>query len=115
MNFQPILDCFIPKFKLEYDNLENINIVIFNLHQIKHLKSFGGHPVLSSYLEIFLYTMFSIVYYKIEAKVLQNVKFVFSSRGLWPDLSLPFGRKCQFCCQDTFKSSRADHSPSFKQ
>ena len=23
-NFQPILDCFIPKFKLEYDDLENI-------------------------------------------------------------------------------------------
>ena len=40
-NFQPILDCFIPKFKLEYDDLENINrvnAVIFNLHQIKRLK-----------------------------------------------------------------------------
>ena len=48
-------------------------------------------------------------------KVLQNVKFPFGSRGLWPDLSLPFGRQFQFCCQDTFKSSRADHSPSFKQ
>ena len=23
-NFQPILDCFIPKFKLEYDDLENV-------------------------------------------------------------------------------------------
>ena len=23
-NFRPILDCFIPKFKLEYDDLENI-------------------------------------------------------------------------------------------
>ena len=45
-NFQPILDCFIPKFKLEYDNLENIktdyvNTVVFNLHQIKRLKFFG--------------------------------------------------------------------------
>ena len=44
-NFQPILDCFIPKFKLEYDNLENIkadcvNIVVFNLRQIKRLKLF---------------------------------------------------------------------------
>ena len=44
-NFQPILDCFIPKFKLKYDNLENIktdrvNIVVFNLHQIKQLKFF---------------------------------------------------------------------------
>ena len=27
-NFQPILDCFIPKFKLEYDNLENIKQVV---------------------------------------------------------------------------------------
>ena len=44
-NFQPILDCFIPKFKLEYDDLENIktdlvNAVVFNLHQIKRLKFF---------------------------------------------------------------------------
>ena len=44
-NFQPIVDCFIPKFKLEYDNLENIktdpvNTVVFNLHQIKRLKFF---------------------------------------------------------------------------
>ena len=45
-NFQPILDCVIPKFKLEYDDLENIktdsvNTVVFNLHQIKRLKFFG--------------------------------------------------------------------------
>ena len=38
--FQPILDCFIPKFQLEYDDLENIktdcaNAVVFNLHQMK--------------------------------------------------------------------------------
>ena len=44
-NFQPILDCFIPKFKLEYDGLENIktdsvNTVVFSLHQIKRLKFF---------------------------------------------------------------------------
>ena len=44
-NFQPILDCFIPKSKLEYDELENIkngssNSVVFNLHQIKSLKFF---------------------------------------------------------------------------
>ena len=31
-NFQPILDCFITKFKLEYDDLENIRF-------------FVGHPV----------------------------------------------------------------------
>ena len=42
-NFQPILDCYIPKFKLEYDDLENIktdcvNTVVFNFHQIKRLK-----------------------------------------------------------------------------
>ena len=48
-NFQPILDCFIPKFKLEYDNLENIktdsvNTVVFNLHQIKRLKFFLATP-----------------------------------------------------------------------
>ena len=45
-NFQPILDCFIPKFKLEYDDVENIktycvNTVVFNLHQIKQSKFFG--------------------------------------------------------------------------
>ena len=50
-NFQPILDCFIPKFKFKYDNLENIktdcvNAVVFNLHQIKRLNFFLGHPVL---------------------------------------------------------------------
>ena len=49
-NFQPILDCFIAKVKLEYDDLGNIktnrvNEVVFNLHQIKRLKSFLGHPV----------------------------------------------------------------------
>ena len=49
-NFQPILGCFIPKFKLEYDDLENIkadrvNAVVFDLHQIKRLKFFLGHPV----------------------------------------------------------------------
>ena len=49
-NFQPMLDCFIPKFKLEYDDSENIkadfvNTVVFNLCQIKRLKFFFGHPV----------------------------------------------------------------------
>ena len=39
-NFRPILDCFTPKFKLKYDDLENIkadrvDTVVFNLHQIK--------------------------------------------------------------------------------
>ena len=50
-NFQPILDCFIPSFKLEYDDLENIktasvSTVVFNLHQIKRSKFFLGDPVL---------------------------------------------------------------------
>ena len=49
VNLQQILDCFIPKL-LEYDDLENIktdgvNAVVFNLHQIKRLKLFWGHPV----------------------------------------------------------------------
>ena len=49
-NFQPILDCFVPNFKLEYVDLENIktdcvNTVVFNLHEIKRLKFFLGHQV----------------------------------------------------------------------
>ena len=48
-NFQQILNCFIPKFKLEYGNLENIktdcvSTVVLNLHQIKRLKFFFGTP-----------------------------------------------------------------------
>ena len=40
VNFQPILDCFIPNFKLKYDDLENIRTdcvqtVLLNLLQIK--------------------------------------------------------------------------------
>ena len=39
-NFKPILDCFIPNFKLKYETSENIksdlvNTVVFNLRQIK--------------------------------------------------------------------------------
>ena len=39
-NFQLILDCFIPNFKLKYEDSENIkadrvNTVVFTLHQIK--------------------------------------------------------------------------------
>ena len=38
--FRPILDCFIPNFKLKYKDSENIeaahvNTIISNLHQIK--------------------------------------------------------------------------------
>ena len=39
-NFELILDCFIPNFKLKYEDSENlkadcVNTVVFNLHQIK--------------------------------------------------------------------------------
>ena len=39
-NFQPILDCFIPTFKLKYEDSENIgadrvSTVVFKLRQIK--------------------------------------------------------------------------------
>ena len=53
-NFQPILDCFIPNFKLTYEDSENINAdrvstVDFNLHRIKRRAFFGtpGRPRLS--------------------------------------------------------------------
>ena len=44
--FQTILDCFIPHFKLKYEDSENvkanrIDVVIFKLHQIKQRKFFG--------------------------------------------------------------------------
>ena len=44
-DFQPILDCFIPKFKLKCDDLEDtktdrVNTVVFNLRQIKQSKFF---------------------------------------------------------------------------
>ena len=37
-NFQPILDCFVPNFKLKYEDSENIkadrvSTVVFNLNQ----------------------------------------------------------------------------------
>ena len=56
-NFQPILDCFIPKFKFEHDNLESIktdcvNTVVFNLHQIKLLKFSVGHPVSIDFTDV---------------------------------------------------------------
>ena len=49
-NFQMVLDCFIPNFKLKYDNSGNIkadciNTVVFSLHQIKRRAFFLGHPV----------------------------------------------------------------------
>ena len=54
-NFQLILDCSIPKFKLKHENSENIiadsvTIVVFNLHQIKRLALSFGHRYIFSYL-----------------------------------------------------------------
>ena len=48
--FQSILDCFIPIFKLKYEDLENIKndrvtTLVFNVHQIKCRAFFMGHPV----------------------------------------------------------------------
>ena len=54
--FQPILDCFIPNFKLKYEDSETItadlvDTIVFNLHQIKHRTLFFlGHPVKDSYV-----------------------------------------------------------------
>ena len=44
-NFQPIFYCFIPNFKLKYEDSGNIkadrvNTVVFNLRQIKQGNSF---------------------------------------------------------------------------
>ena len=46
-NFQPILDCFTPNFKLKYEDSEHIkadraDTIVFNLHQIKHRALFFG-------------------------------------------------------------------------
>ena len=48
VNFQPILDCFIPDVKFKYEDSENVNTdhvntVVFNLHQIQR-RSFFGTP-----------------------------------------------------------------------
>ena len=52
-NFQLILDCFMPNFKLMYEDSENIkadhvNTVVFNLHQIKRRALIFGHLVVES-------------------------------------------------------------------
>ena len=44
-NFQTILDCFIPNFKLRYEDSENIKAdcaVVFNLNQIFFFLGGGG-------------------------------------------------------------------------
>ena len=45
-NFQSILNCFIPNFKLKHKDFENIetdrvSAVVFNLHKIKRRAFFG--------------------------------------------------------------------------
>ena len=55
-NFQPILDCFVPNFKLKYEDSENIktdrvNTVVFNLHQIKR-RAFFGTPGTSKVCDV---------------------------------------------------------------
>ena len=49
-NFQSILDCFIPNFKLKYEDSESIetdgvNTVVFNLLQTEQRNFCLGHPV----------------------------------------------------------------------
>ena len=48
-NFQSVLNCFIPNFKLKHEDLENIetdcvSTIAFNLHQIKRWAFFYGTP-----------------------------------------------------------------------
>ena len=51
VNSQTILDCFVPNFKLKYENSENIktdcvNTIVFNLVWIKSNRgTFSGHPM----------------------------------------------------------------------
>ena len=47
---QPIFGCFVPNFKLKYEDSENIkadrvSIVVFKLRQIKSQAFFLGYPV----------------------------------------------------------------------
>ena len=49
VNFQPILNCFKPNFKLKHEDSQNIkservNKVVFNLHQIEHMAFIFGTP-----------------------------------------------------------------------
>ena len=45
------MDCFIPNFKMKYDDSENIkadrvNTAVYTLYQIKRRAFFLGHPVI---------------------------------------------------------------------
>ena len=84
VNFQPILDCFIPNFKLRYEDLENVELdcvsaVIFNLHQIKRRSVFGTPGMFSVFILIFFpmttaVRLIRCVYYKVDERTLMNVK-----------------------------------------
>ena len=48
-NFKQILDCFIPSYKLKYEDSENVKAdrvttAVFNLHQIKRRAFLFGTP-----------------------------------------------------------------------
>ena len=58
-NFQLILDCFVPNFKLKHEDLENIetdcvSIVVLTSHQNQTSGVFMGHPVYNKWL-VFLF------------------------------------------------------------
>ena len=55
-NFQPILDSYIPNFKLKYEDSENIkenpvNTVVVNLRQTKR-RAFFGTPGISYLIQV---------------------------------------------------------------
>ena len=83
MNFQQILDCFIPNFKLKYEDSENIeadhvNTVVFNLHQIKQ-EFFFGTP--STFIVTFLFDAFMISWNQLA----QDIQYfdIFNIVGQW--------------------------------
>ena len=79
-NFQPILDCFIPNFKLTYEDSGNIksdcvSTVVFNLHQIKRRAFFLGHPVYSENCPLFE------SFYRFQFTFMYHEKSVFSCKS----------------------------------
>ena len=91
-NFQSILDCFIPNFKLKHEVLENrkadcASTVVFNLHKIKRQAFFMGHPVYSTFESIYVKLQFqmfakseSSITFKSDVKLL--LQFYFRHRIL---------------------------------
>ena len=63
----PDFELFIPKFRLKYDNLENVetdhvNTVIFNLHEINQLKFFWDTRYTVYTIHYTLYTIHYTLY-----------------------------------------------------